>query len=319
MIDYRNKPPLVSVCSVVFNHEKFVRQAMDGFLSQQTSFPIEILVHDDVSTDNTVEILKGYQATHPDLVHLFLQTENQYSLGNDVYSFLYNNARGKYIAFCEGDDFWTDPKKLQLQADLLEENIEASGCFHSAHDLDDYSNTIEKDYWAPPARKPSYSIDDLLPRLTFAKTCTFMIRKECMQRVPNWGASVPHGDFGYLAVALLMAPMLYIDKPMAVYRRHGGSIHSANYGSVADFRALKTLINVGRTLGLVDRDSYDEGIRWRLEQLECSISRDKILLDQATVDIDNLRTSYASVRRSRAFRIGSSLVRLRQRLLGGVV
>ena len=108
-----SKNPLVSICCITYNHEKFIKDAIEGFLMQKTDFPIEILIHDDASTDGTTEIIKKYEKEYPDLIHAVYQTENQYSQGKKVFPILANQASGKYIALCEGDDYWTDPLKLQ--------------------------------------------------------------------------------------------------------------------------------------------------------------------------------------------------------------
>lgn len=124
--------PMVSICCITYNHAPFIRQCLDGFLMQKTSFPIEILIHDDCSTDGTTEIVREYASKYPDLIFPLYETENQYSKPNrqpiDFYN--YRRARGKYIAYCEGDDYWTDPYKLQKQVDFMEANPEYSICFH---------------------------------------------------------------------------------------------------------------------------------------------------------------------------------------------
>lgn len=116
--------PLVSICCITYNHENYIRDAIEGFLMQKTSFPIEIIIHDDASTDNTAQIIKEYEDKYPDLFCNIFQNENQWSKGGgSIYArFVYPQARGKYIALCEGDDYWTDPLKLQKQVDFLEEN-----------------------------------------------------------------------------------------------------------------------------------------------------------------------------------------------------
>lgn len=116
--------PLVSICCLTYNHESFLRQCLDGFVMQKTSFEFEIVVHDDASTDGTREILAEYSLKYPTVFRLILQEENQYSKGVDVLTHLFSHAKGKYIAFCEGDDYWTDPLKLQKQVDFLENNPE---------------------------------------------------------------------------------------------------------------------------------------------------------------------------------------------------
>jgi len=125
--------PLVSICCVIYNHAPFIRKCLDGFLMQETNFPIEILIHDDCSTDGTTEIIKEYSSKYPDLIFPLYETENQYSKpGRESMDFYnYRRAKGKYIAYCEGDDYWTDPLKLQKQVDFMETHNEYSVCFHN--------------------------------------------------------------------------------------------------------------------------------------------------------------------------------------------
>lgn len=129
--------PLVSICCITYNHALFIRKALDGFLMQEPPTGVskdepwyEILIHDDASTDGTDKIIKEYAAKYPDRIFPLYEEENQYTKGADMDSFNYRRVRGKYIAYCEGDDYWTDPKKLQMQVDFLESNPEYSVCFH---------------------------------------------------------------------------------------------------------------------------------------------------------------------------------------------
>jgi len=113
--------PLVSICCITYNQESYIRDAIEGFLMQKTTFPIEIIIHDDASTDGTTEIVREYEKKYPELIHAIIQTENQYSQGFfPGQKFVWPIAKGKYLAFCEGDDYWTDSNKLQMQADFLE-------------------------------------------------------------------------------------------------------------------------------------------------------------------------------------------------------
>jgi glycosyltransferase involved in cell wall biosynthesis len=113
--------PLVSICCITYNHSRFIRDTIDGFLMQKTNFPFEVIIHDDASTDGTADVVRRYAAEHPDVILPILQTENQWSRGEDVSeTFVWPRARGKYIALCEGDDFWVDPYKLQKEVDFLE-------------------------------------------------------------------------------------------------------------------------------------------------------------------------------------------------------
>jgi glycosyltransferase involved in cell wall biosynthesis len=120
---------LVSVCTITYNQAPYIRQCLDAILMQKTTFPFEMLIHDDASTDGTADIIREYEARFPEIIKPIYQTENQYSKGITFISkFNYERARGKYIAMCEGDDYWTDPLKLQKQVDFLERNPDYSIC-----------------------------------------------------------------------------------------------------------------------------------------------------------------------------------------------
>ena len=121
--------PLVSISCITYNHKQYIRDAIEGFLMQITNFPVEILIHDDASTDGTAEIIREYEKQYPWLIKPVYQTENQYSKHNGIISKIqYVRALGKYIAFCEGDDYWTDPYKLQKMVDFLESNMWVDNC-----------------------------------------------------------------------------------------------------------------------------------------------------------------------------------------------
>jgi len=107
-----NTDIIVSICCLTYNHEHFIADAIDGFLMQKTDFPIEILIHDDASTDKTAEIIRKYQTKNPGRIEAIFQTDNQFSQGRGFAHF-FSQAKGKYIAECEGDDYWTNRHKLQ--------------------------------------------------------------------------------------------------------------------------------------------------------------------------------------------------------------
>lgn len=130
--------PLVSICCVTYNHENYIRDCLDSFLMQKTNFQFEVIIHDDASTDNTAKIICEYVEKYPDLFVPILQTDNQYSKGIKPYqTYVYPRAKGKYIAVCEGDDYWTDPYKLQKQVDFLESNNDYVLTCHRYRKLDD--------------------------------------------------------------------------------------------------------------------------------------------------------------------------------------
>ena len=126
------KDPLVSICCITYNHENYIRDAIEGFLMQKTDFPFEIIIHDDASTDATADIIREYERKYPDIIKPIYQTENQYSKGEKATLFTFKAARGRYIALCEGDDYWIDPLKLQKQITEMEKHPECYISFHPA-------------------------------------------------------------------------------------------------------------------------------------------------------------------------------------------
>ena len=123
--------PKLSICCITYNHAKFIRQALDGFMMQKTNFPFEIIIHDDASTDGTADIIREYEQKYPEIIRPTYQTQNQWSKGvNILKTFVYPKIQGQYVALCEGDDYWTDENKLQKQVDYLDAHPEVSVCFH---------------------------------------------------------------------------------------------------------------------------------------------------------------------------------------------
>ena len=124
--------PLVSIITLAYNHSKYIRQCLDGFIMQKTDFPFEVIIHDDASTDGTADIIREYEKKYPGIIKPVYQTENQYSRKIAIgRTYLYPKAEGEYIAECEGDDYWNDPYKLQKQVDYMRSHQECSMCFTS--------------------------------------------------------------------------------------------------------------------------------------------------------------------------------------------
>lgn len=125
--------PLVSIVCTTYNHVLFVRQCLNGITTQKINFLFEVIIHDDASDDGTVEIIKEYEKKYPEIIKSIYQRENQYSKKVDIYeTYIYPRAKGKYIAICEGDDYWIDENKLQMQVDFLENNPEYGMCYTKA-------------------------------------------------------------------------------------------------------------------------------------------------------------------------------------------
>lgn len=189
-----SEQPLVSILCASYNQEKYIAQAIEGFLMQKVNFPVEIIIHDDASTDGTANIIRKYEAKHPNIIKGIYQTENQYSKKIPVWdTFIYPKARGKYFAECEGDDYWTDPNKLQMQADFLESHDDYVAIGHNVRIVDDYSHPMTQDN--PIWRKwfktytsmedRDYTLQDFEKGIMFGHSCTRMFRSFIQKRQPD--------------------------------------------------------------------------------------------------------------------------------------
>jgi glycosyltransferase involved in cell wall biosynthesis len=178
-----NITPLVSIACITYNHAGFIRDAMEGFLMQKTTFPFEILIHDDASTDGTAEIIREYEEKYPGLIFPLYQSENQYSKGVRGISTRYNipRARGKYIAICEGDDYWTDPLKLQRQVDFLQENEEYVAVAENGM-IFFTENNEERLFSKNPAR--DLCIEEMIMKRRFP-TASVVFRKQAISNYLN--------------------------------------------------------------------------------------------------------------------------------------
>lgn len=175
MILENNQPEIkVSICCVTYNHEKYIRHCLDGFVLQKTNFAFEILVHEDASTDNTASILKEYESKYPHLFRCVYQTENQFTKQNTLVNILFKMAKGKYIALCEGDDYWTDPDKLQKQVDFLETNPQFTIHFTNASKIDNLNRLIKEKIIINQSLP--YNLKDYLNQGNPGITCTTLFK-----------------------------------------------------------------------------------------------------------------------------------------------
>lgn len=164
---------LVSICSLAYNHEKYIRQTLEGFVTQKTDFRFEVLVHDDASTDHTADIIREYADKYPDIIKPIYQTENQYSKNAEIITdIIFPLTKGKYIAFCECDDYWCDENKLQKQIDFLESHPDYSGAVHNVMFVDENDAFIELQF--PECEE--HDITTLDSYLNFPQTSSYVMR-----------------------------------------------------------------------------------------------------------------------------------------------
>ncbi len=216
------RTPKVSVLLLTYNQERFIHETIEGFLIQKTDFPCELVIADDCSTDGTREVIRRYWEKHSDRIRLLLNRHNLRS-GRTV-TRAFEACRGEYLAFVEGDDYWTAPDKLQRQADLLDRHPDYTICFHSVLMVWD-EGCREPTLYCPPRIQDRYTLRDLLER-NFIASCSTMYRRGVFDRYPAWFYSMPVGDWSQHVLHAQHGDIGYIDEPMGVYRQHAGGIYS---------------------------------------------------------------------------------------------
>jgi len=219
MTGWDNSAPLVTIRCITYNHEKYIMQAIDGFLSQKTNFPFEVLVHDDASTDDTAVIIRKYEEKFPKIIKPIYQIENQYSKHDGtIVNILNSLTRGKYIAICEGDDYWIDENKLQMQVDFLENNPEYTMCYTKARQYDQ----SKQKFFKKTIGGSFLDFEDLLVNGNRVPTLTTVYRKDLLDKYqkeiqPN-NKGWLMGDYPMWLYFAHESKVKFIDKVTAVYR-----------------------------------------------------------------------------------------------------
>lgn len=208
---------VVSIFCLAYNHEEYIRDALEGFISQKTDFKYEVLINDDASTDKTADIIREYQNEYPDIIKPVFQTENQYSKHVNIYdTFIRPNVKGKYIAVCEGDDYWISPDKLQKQVDILERHPEYSACTHATMKYD--YRTKSKVVFNPTDFDYVFDFFDIVSwKEKHFLTSSLMARKEYFN-IPNEIRMGRVGDYPRAVYLATKGAIYYMKDVMSVYR-----------------------------------------------------------------------------------------------------
>lgn len=222
-----NEKPVVSVICLTFNHAKYIRECLDGFTMQKTDFPFEVIIHDDASTDETAEIIREYENARPDIFKPIYQSANQFTQGVDVVKqFILPRIRGTYVAWCEGDDYWTDPLKLQKQIDFLRANPDYAVCFHPVKVHWEDGREDDTIFPTPEMRfnRSDFSLQDILKR-NFIQTNSAVYRwrfhTDSPDLIPDF---ILPGDWYLHLLHAETGKIRCMDDVMAVYRRNEGGL-----------------------------------------------------------------------------------------------
>jgi glycosyltransferase involved in cell wall biosynthesis len=212
--------PKVSICLVTYNHEKYIEKCLDSILSQVTNFDFEIIIGEDHSTDQTSAIIRKYAENFPEKIKAFIRPKNIGSKLNFLHPFFY--CKGEYIVHIEGDDYFSDPEKLQIQADFLDEHQTYSACFHNALMIYEEGLNNEDHFVNPSDQKTTIFTEDFLveKETWFMATASVMMRKKYVSILPEWFLKSKSGDIPLYVILAEFAPIAYINRVMSVYRRH---------------------------------------------------------------------------------------------------
>lgn len=316
------RTPLVTIQCLVYNHEPYLRQCLEGFVMQQTSFPFEAIVHDDASTDGSAAIICEYAEKYPDIIKPIYETENQYSKHDGSLARIMDAAMhpgSKYVALCEGDDYWTDPLKLQKQVDVLEEHPNCTIVFCKV-------NTITRDGkpmdWTIPSVESKIpvgelTLDDFMreeyyyARWTF-HTSTFLFRKNCIELHDQLRKTLykhfPFSDQPIILSCLLQGKGYYIPESTGCYRVSSGGYFSTIKSEPRKLiKFNEDIIRASSDLNDYTQGRYRKGIKRRSDMSRYEIlkvqyfngmmngwERIKFLF----FDLWNTRRSYSSIKLS---------------------
>lgn len=213
---------VVSVYCLVYNQEKYLRQCLDGIINQRTVFPFDVIVHDDASIDGSEAIIDEYAKMYPNLIKPIFEKENQYSKHDgSILRTMLGASRSKYIAYCEGDDYWTDPLKLQRQFDYMEKYSEIGLCHTDYRLLKEQTGVVSKPKFRNGQHR-SKSFEDHLVRLGYLAPMTWLARRNVLISLTPL-VIAPDYSFALALEFFLNSKIGYIDKDTAVYRLHDGS------------------------------------------------------------------------------------------------
>ena len=256
--NWRGDPeqPVVTVKMLAYNHEKYIEEAIDSVLMQETDFPFEIVIHDDCSTDSTAAIIRRYEEKFPTIVRPIYRTENHYSKRDGTIPVLIDQmTRGTYIALCEGDDFWTDPTKLQRQCDVLRSHPDYPICFHSVDQR--YASDMKTEYAVVPSTKSRLSKEGVVTLQLYLdyrgypfQTSCYMFRndlyRDYLYNKPDFAKCINIGDRPLCMYLLTKGNGYFIERTMSCYRRFAPGSWSAKTHNKTDKKTtyLKSLITM---------------------------------------------------------------------------
>lgn len=317
---------LVAINCIAYNHEPYIRECLEGFVMQKTNFKFVAIVHDDASTDKTADIIREYEAKYPEIIKPIYETENQYSKKDGSLRRIMNAAidatGAKYVALCEGDDYWTDPYKLQKQVDFLEGHEECVLCYTDCDIFYEDFNSWEKSVFANGYDRMNAKTI-LEPRIGwYCSNMTWVYRAEIFKQIPNNPGFID-GALYLLYSMCLLGDLGFVEGSTGVYRRHLGSASCIKHDGERQYKYNKSCFflslyfipkfdncieNYKRVFSTNLFSLYVEAMkRSDRETIECFKSFYK-----DTLDIDMICRQFIacySAKNSHAYRLGKFILR----------
>lgn len=286
---WKSNKVVVSIAFHTFNHERYVEQAMDSFLSQETTFAFEIIAHDDCSTDGTANILRRYKREYPSIITLIEQKTNQYSQGKRPPRTTYPLARGEFIAVCEGDDYWSSRTKLAAQVNALTRHPQVDLCIHSGWELNMTSGD-SRPHCRHSSKEKIFGVSKVFNKASqFSPTASLVFKTSCLDRFPDWffdDPELPYGDF-FIEVISGKNGIVYLPTPMSTYRRGVEGSYTATERAIAAEKLTNKYVNIAAKTRRLAQLSWvtEQDIQVRIQKIATDFLK-KLLASQKKAEFD---------------------------------
>lgn len=257
----QKQKPLVSIHLLTYNHAKFIAQSIESVVNQQTSFPFEIVIGDDHSTDGTSQIVDQYAAQYPDLIKVVRGKTNGGPQPNSIR--ILENSQGKYMAALEGDDYWIDPLKLQKQVDFMEQNPDFAICFTNTR-VEFFENNEEPYLLNSNIEKDVFELKDLIAEteVWFMGTATLFYTMSSIFPVQPWFHKTKSGDIPMIMLAARHGKIKYLPDVTAAYRRHAAGASNTDHKDDAKFLENRIMMytNLDKDTGYKFHDKFKRNL-----------------------------------------------------------
>lgn len=280
----KHAAPRVTVLLVTYNHERYVAQAIESVLAQRTEFDVEILISEDCSTDGTRAIVAAYQERHPDRIRLLLSDKNLRN--NEVIARGIRAARGEFVAYLDGDDYWSVTYKLQRQVEFFDAHPACTLTFHNVLKIyEGQERPPQPSHPVPPGRL--LTAEDLLATPCI-NSCAIMFRRAALPTLPDWYYSADLADWGLTVLLADQGPVGYVDELMGVYRMHAGGVWARNSRA----RRLEQRLEFYDRLDHAFAHKYRRAIRLGRATCRYELAREAASADDSAAARRHLRASF---------------------------